>query len=215
MSSKLISCKETFEAAYNNRYTWPKYFHGYKGNFILINNEKSYSGNFSINKDFKVKVTNLEKEDLIKDISSQLFEVSIHRVKRDFDQIHSENGFELINKDEKGIEMIVSGKNQGDKYRIKDNALNMVFRKINGIIIEIFVEEFYDTGSGLLSKRYTSQQLDQKTLKPLSPIYNYEDKFENVDNKLWLLTSRQVSFLNSRKYKETKKYFFNNLILLS
>ena len=32
--------------------------------------------------------------------------------------------------------------NQGDKYRGKNNRINMVYRKIHGTIIEIFVEEF-------------------------------------------------------------------------
>ena len=51
--------------------------------------------------------------------------------------------------------MIVSGKSEGDKYRVKNNCINMVYRKIHGIIIEIFVQEFFDTGNGLLSKKYT------------------------------------------------------------
>ena len=48
--------------------------------------------------------------------------------------------------------MSVSGKNQGDKYRVKNNCINMVYRKFHGTIIEIFVEEFLDTGIGSLSK---------------------------------------------------------------
>jgi len=36
----------------------------------------------------------------------------------------------------------------------------MVYRKIHGIIIEIFVEEFLDTGIGFLSKKYSSQQIN-------------------------------------------------------
>ena len=46
--------------------------------------------------------------------------------------------------------MIVSGKNQGDKYRIKDNKINMVFRNIHGIIVQIFVEKFLDTSLRIL-----------------------------------------------------------------
>ena len=39
--------------------------------------------------------------------------------------------------------MIVSGKSEGDKYRVKNNCINMVYRKIHGVIVEIFVEEFF------------------------------------------------------------------------
>jgi len=71
--------------------------------------------------------------------------VCIHRVKREFKSIHSENNFNLLKSSESGIEMYVSGKNDGDKYRVKNDCINMVYRKIHGTIIEIFVEEFFDT----------------------------------------------------------------------
>ena len=41
----------------------------------------------------------------------------------------------------------------------------MVYRKIHGTIIEIFVEEFLNTGTGSLSKKYSSQQIDPVTLE--------------------------------------------------
>ena len=77
---------------------------------------------------------------------------------------------QLIWQSEKGIEMEVSGKNNGDKYRVKEGTINMVFRKIHGIIIEIFVEDFFDTGNGVLSRKYYSQQLDVVSLKPKTNI---------------------------------------------
>ena len=52
--------------------------------------------------------------------------------------------------------MSVSGKNEGDKYRVKNNCINMVYRKIHGSIIEIFCSRILDTGSGFLSKKYKS-----------------------------------------------------------
>ena len=45
--------------------------------------------------------------------------MSIHRVKREFNEIHSKNNFNLIKDSENGIEMIVSGKSKGDKYRYR------------------------------------------------------------------------------------------------
>ena len=128
-------------------------------------------------KDFKPVIQNIDDPGIVKSISSQLFEVSIHRVKRKFDEIHSKNIFNFIKNSENGIEMIVSGKSEGDKYRVKNNCINMVYRKIHGIFIEIFVQEFFDTGNGLLSKKYTSQTIDPKTLKANSLKLEYEDRF--------------------------------------
>ena len=76
--------------------------------------------------------------------------------------------------------MSVLGKNQGDKYRVKNDCINMVYRKIHGTIIEIFVEEFLDTGVGTLSKRYCSQQYNPDTLKAKSPKLEYKDEFTKI-----------------------------------
>ena len=140
--------------------------------------------------------------------------MTIHRLKRDFEKIHSENNFKLIKEDTKGKQISVSGKNEGDKYRVKDNKINMVFRNIHGLIIEIFVEEFFDTGLGFLTKKYTSQQLDNKSFNPLSPKYSYLDEFTNIERGLWLLKSRSIEYLNEQNKLVKKNFKFENLILL-
>ena len=194
MSLKELNCKEIFQAAYEKRYTWKNNFRGYKGKCIFSLNEDISTGNFVIGKDFKTQVKNIDNEKIVKSISSQLFEVTIHRVRRNFEDIHSKNNFNLIKKSENGIEMIVSGKNEGDKYRVRDNCINMVYRHIHGTIIEIYVEEFFDTGEGFLSKKYTSQQLDENTLKATFLKLEYEDIFENIDNKeLWILKKEPLN----------------------
>ena len=92
----------------------------------------------------------------------------------------------------------------------------MVYRKIHGMIIEIFVQEFFDTGNGFLSKKYTSQQIDSNTLKANSSKLEYEDKFITVgQNKFWLLQSRTIKFQNQSNEWEEQKYNFDDLVLLS
>jgi len=162
---KDINCKEIFKKAYENRYTWKKDFHGYQGKCIFLTNNNIHKGNFLLGEDFKPNIQKIEDEKIVQSIASQLFEVCIHRVKREFKSVHSENNFNLLKNSESGIEMSVSGKNQGDKYRVKNNCINMVYRKIHGTIIEIFVEEFLDTGKGSLSKKYSSQQINPDTLE--------------------------------------------------
>ncbi len=210
-----INCKELFKKAYENRYTWNHNFNGYKGKCIFSVNSDSYEGDFFLGKDFKPEIQNIEDQKIVKSISSQLFEVSIHRVKRKFEEIHSKNNFNLIKDSENGIEMIVSGASEGDKYRVKNNCINMVYRKIHGIIIEIFVQEFKDTGNGILSEKYTSQQIDPKTLKANSLKLQYEDKFINVGSQdVWILDSRSIKYLNKNQEEEIQKFIFEDLSLL-
>ena len=211
---KGINCKEIFRKAYENRYTWKNEFIGYKGKCIFFLNNNIHEGEFFLGRDFKPNIQNIEDEKIVKSISSQLFEVSIHRVKREFKSVHSENNFNLLKNSESGIEMSVSGKNQGDKYRVKNDCINMVYRKIHGIIIEIFVEEFFDTGKGSLSKKYSSQSIDPYTLETKSQKLEYEDEFKNIDEDYWILNSRTIKYLNQNHEEEIQKFVFENLSLL-
>ena len=212
---KEINCKEIFRHAYENRYTWKNDFNGYQGKCVFSLNNDSYEGKFVLDKDFKPVIQNIDDQKIVKSISSQLFEVCIHRVKRKFQEIHSKNNFNLIIESEYGTEMIVSGKNEGDKYRVKNNSINMVYRKIHGIIIEIFVQEFFDTGSGLLSKRYTSQQIDANTHEANSLKLEYEDIFTNIgSNDIWILNSRFIKYLNKNQEEEVQKFIFEDLSLM-
>ncbi|ABM70646.1 DUF3386 domain-containing protein [Prochlorococcus marinus] len=212
---KEINCNKIFKKAYENRYTWQNDFHGYQGKCIFLSNNNIYKGDFILGKDFKPNIQKIEDEKVVKSIASQLFEVCIHRVKREFESVHSENNFNLLKNSESGIEMIVSGKNQGDKYRVKNNCINMVYRKIHGTIIEIYVEEFLDTGIGYLSKKYSSQQIDPETLEANSQKFEYEDEFINIDREdNWILSSRIIKYTNQNQEEETQKFVFEDLCLL-
>ncbi len=211
-----IDCKEIFRKAYENRYTWKDNFNGYQGKCIFCINNNLHKGDFILGKDFKPNIQKIEDEKIVKSIASQLFEVCIHRVKREFESVHSENNFKLLKNSDSGIEMSVSGKNQGDKYRVKNDCINMVYRKIHGTIIEIFVEEFFDTGIGTLSKKYSSQQIDPNTLEVNTQKLEYLDEFVNIGNEdYWILQSRTIKYLNQNKEEETQKFVFEDLCLLN
>ncbi len=210
-----LNCKELFKKAYEKRYTWNSEFCGYRGKCLFSVNNNTYKGDFVLGKDFKPTIQNIYDKEIVKSISSQLFEVSIHRVKREFEEIHSKNNFNLIKESESGIEMIVSGKSEGDKYSVKNNCINMVYRKIHGIIIEIFVQEFFDTGNGFLSKKYTSQQINPNTLEANSLKLEYEDRFINIGSQdIWILNSRSIKYLNKNQEEEIQKFTFEDLSLL-
>ena len=210
-----VNCKEIFRKSYENRYTWNNEFSGYKGKCIYFVNNNFHEGEFLLGKDFKPHIQKIEDEKIVKTISSVLFEVCIHRVRREFKSVHSENNFNLIKNSESGIEMMVSGKNQGDKYRVKNECINMVYRKIHGTIIEIFVEEFFDTGKGFLSKKYSTQSIDPNTLKAKSQKLQYEDEFIKIGEKdYWILNSRTIKYLDQNQDEEIQKFVFEDLSLL-
>ena len=211
-----INCKEIFRKAYENRYTWNNEFTGYKGKCIFLVNNNKFEGSFEVGNDYKPHIQKIDDDKIVKSISSQLFEITIHRLKREFESVHSENNFNLIKSSEKGIEMSVSGKNEGDKYRVKDDCINMVYRKIHGTIIEIFVEKFFDTGVGFLSNKYTSQQINPETLEANSQKLEYKDEFINIGkNNCWILNARTIKYSNQNQEEEIQKFIFEDLCLLN
>ena len=213
MNLPQYNCKEIFKEAYNNRYTWPHPFKGYEGKCIFIDNEKSLEGEFILDSNFKPQIINISDNNVVKSISSQLFEVAIHRVKREFVEVHKNNNFKFITESEKGLELAVFGKNEGDKYRVKEKKINMVFRKIHGVFIEIYVEDFFDTGDGFLSKNYSSQQLDVEKLTPKSKKFKYQDNFISLgNNNIWVLESRIIKFFDNNNKENTIKYLFKELL---
>ena len=82
--------------------------------------------------------------------------------------------------------------------------------------IEIFVEEFLDTGTGFLSKKYSSQQIDPNTFETNSQKLEYEDVFLNMGkDNYWILNSRTIKYLNQNQKEETQKFVFEDLCLLN
>lgn len=170
-------CKNIFKAAYENRYSWDSHFSGYQGSCSWTDGSKSIEGKFFISNDLKLDVKNVEDQLIAKAITSQIWDISIHRIKRPFDQIHSENSFEVGNFNDLGMEVIVSGKNKGDMYCVKDNVITMVHRHIHGKLINVLTQEVFNTGNGYLSKKYTSQYLDPLSSKPISEKLFFVDKY--------------------------------------
>ena len=214
MISSKLNCNEIFKKAYLSRYAWPTTFNGYSGRCIFIENEKTFEGEFNLDNKFKPQIKNISDNNVLKNITSQLFEVAIHRVKREFSEVHKNNNFKYLAESEKGLLLQVDGKNDGDKYRVKENKINMVFRKIHGVVIEVFVDEFIDTGNGFLSKKYSSQQLNIENLTPKSKKLEYEDNFINlVNSNIWVLESRIIKFLDENNRTQNMKFFFKELSL--
>ncbi len=92
----------------------------------------------------------------------------------------------------------------------------MVYRKIHGTIIEIFVEEFFDTGIGYLSRKYSSQQIDPRTLKANSQKLEYNYEFVKIGKEdYWILNSRTIKYLNHNQEEEKQKFVFEDLRLLN
>ena len=190
---KGADCTHFFKAAYENRYTWESGFLGYAGSCSWTDGKKEIQGTFRLGKDFKATLNEIDDEHIHKAISSQLWEVAIHRVRRSFEKTHGNNTFTFGDTNEIGSEIIVGGKNKGDKYRVKDNVVTMVYRHIHGNLIVIITKEVTHTGNGYLSRSYSSQYLDPISKKALKGRNFYKDDFIPLSKGgPWVLASRSI-----------------------
>ena len=186
-------CSAQFRAAYENRYTWEPGFGGYSGRCVWEQGDRRAEGTFQVGADLKAQVEGISDEEVHKAVASQLWEVAIHRVRRSFEQTHGENTFTAGDTDAVGTEVIVGGKNAGDRYRIKGDVVTMVHRHIHGTVVTIFTESTTDTGSGYLSRSYTSQYADPASGAPRGGKSTFTDTFVPLTEAgPWVLQERVV-----------------------
>ena len=200
----------------DSRYTWESDFSGYEGRCSWTDGEREIKGSFCLGKDLKATVKEIDDEEMHKAISSQLWEVAIHRVRRSFTQTHGQNTFTYGDTNEIGSEIIVGGKNDGDKYRVKDDVVTMVYRHIHGNLIIILTEDVTNTGNGYLSKSYSSQYLDPISKKDLKGKSFYKDNFIPLGKGgPWVLSSRSIHQESSEGSITNKQVFsFSDLKIL-
>ncbi|WP_255022031.1 DUF3386 domain-containing protein [Cyanobium sp. L1E-Cus] len=192
-------CTAAFRAAYENRYTWEPDFGGYQGRCIWEQDGdagqegKRVDGTFVVGADLKATVAGVADEEIHKALASQLWEVAIHRVRRSFEQTHGANTFTAGDTDAVGTEVVVGGKNTGDRYRIQNDVVTMVHRHIHGTVVTIFTESTTDTGSGYLSRSYTSQYSDPASGEAKGGTSRFTDTFVPLTEAgPWVLSERVV-----------------------
>jgi hypothetical protein len=185
--------RDAFRAAYENRYTWPADFPGYEGRCSWQQEDRRLEGRFRVGADLKASIEGIEDAEVHKAIASQLWEVTIHRVRRPFEQTHGENTFTAGDSDAVGTEVIVGGKGQGDRYRIKDDVVTMVHRHIHGSVVTIFTTAITETGAGYLSHTYSSQYSDPASGEPRGSLNRFTDTFVALPGSgHWVLAERVV-----------------------
>jgi hypothetical protein len=206
------NARELFKAAYENRYTWDKNFPGYTANIRLQQGDEVYTGTVRINPNLSVEVTGVDDEKAKEDILNQLREIAIHRVRRTFEESHGKNTFDFGETDETGaVEILVSGKAMGDRYKVRNNEVCLVHRHIHGIVVTINTFSSLDTGEGYLSHRYDSVYHDVKTGE-LKGASQFEDSYEKVDD-YYIMTRRSLnSELDGKPM--TTEFSFSNVKLL-
>lgn len=205
--------RDLMRAAYENRYTWDKNFPGYTADVTLKRGDQTYKGKVRVSSNLSVEVTDVADEQAKQEILGQLQEIAIHRVRRSFEDTHGKNTFSLGETDEMGaVEILVGGKSEGDRYKIRDNEVSMVHRHIHGIVVTINTFSSHKLGEGYLSHRYDSIYHDPKTGEQKAPRTDFEDNYEKIGN-YYILTQRIMCSAEDEDAPETDLSFSNVKLL--
>ncbi len=175
------SAQELFQAAYENRYTWDSNFPGYTANVELKQGDEVFTGTVTVKPNLSSEVVGVDDESAKNSIIGQLREVAIHRVRRTFAETHGKNSFSYGDTDDTGaVTILMGGKSEGDRYKLRNNEVCHVHRHIHGILVTIDTFSSHDTGAGYLSHRYDSVYADPATGEITSPKIVFEDNYEKV-----------------------------------
>ncbi|MEB3214096.1 MAG: DUF3386 domain-containing protein [Leptolyngbyaceae bacterium] len=209
-----INATDLFQAAYENRYTWDKNFPGYTADVTFNHDGQTFKGTVRVNPTLKAEVFDVSDEEAQKAINNQLFEVAIHRIRRTFEETHGKNTFSLGETDESGaVEILMGGKAEGDRYKVKDNEVCMVHRHIHGVVVTIHTFSSHDTGEGYLSHRYDSVYHDPETGEQKGGKSIFEDEYEKVGDYV-ILTRRHIE-TEVDGGTSTQEFLFSNVTLLA
>lgn len=207
------SARDLFRSAYENRYTWDNNFPGYTADVTYNRDGEKFSGQVRIGADLKGEVTGINDEAAKKAIEGQVWEISIHRIRRGFEQTHGENTFSYGKTEADGsIEILMGGKAEGDRYKLHNNEVSMVHRNIHGTVVTINTFSSHDTGEGYLSHRYDSVYHDPKTGEQKGGVNNFEDEYEKVGD--YCILNRRAIHTEVKGETKTQEFLFSNIQLL-
>ncbi|MGD1951924.1 MAG: DUF3386 domain-containing protein [Leptolyngbyaceae cyanobacterium] len=193
MSAVQLSARDLMRAAYEHRYTWDSSFPGYTTDVEFKHGDKTYTGKARVNPDLSAEVFDIDDEAALKMVKGQLWEVAIHRVRREFEDTHGKNTFALGETDDRGaVEIIVEGKSTGDKYKVLNNEVVLVHRHIHGVIVTINTFSSHDTGSGYLSHTYDSVYHDPKTGEQKKGRSEFTDEYDKIGD-YFVLSRREIA----------------------
>jgi Protein of unknown function (DUF3386) len=207
------SAQELFQAAYENRYTWEPNFPGYTAAVEFKHGDTVLNGTIVVKANFSAEVIGIEDEEARNSIIGQLREVAIHRVRRTFAETHGKNTFSYGETDATGaVEILMGGKSEGDRYKLRNNEVCHVHRHIHGIMVTIDTFSSHDTGAGYLSHRYDSIYADPATGEIKSGKIVFEDNYQKVGD-YQILSQRIIEAVEDGK-PVTTEFNFTNIELL-
>ena len=209
--TETLTAQDLFRSAYDNRYTWDKNFPGYTATATMKSGAEEHQAQVTIKSDLAFEVSEISNEIAQKSIKGQLWEMTIHRVKHSFEESHGKNTFTFGEKDQDGgIEILVGGASEGNSYKIKENTVSFVNRRIRDKVVNINTLKTLVTEQGYLSEEYESFYINPETQEKVTGVTTFIDKFEKVAD-YYVLVKRTVNSTSPDGEQQTVEYTFSDI----
>lgn len=208
--TQTLTAQDVFRSAYENRYTWDSNFPGYQANVTMTSGEQQYKARISVNSDLSFEVSDIEDSTAKKTIQGQLWEMTIHRVKHSFTETHGQNTFSFGEKDDTGaIEILVGGASAGNSYKVKDNTVCFVNRRIRDKVVNINTLKTLTTEEGYLSEEYESFYINPETQERETGVTTFSDRFTKIGD-YYLLAQRSIKTIDSEGNPVNTNFIFSD-----
>ena len=212
--SQTLTAQDVFRSAYDNRYTWDKNFPGYTATATMKSDDEKHQAKVTIKSDLSFETSEIEDETAKKSIQGQLWEMTIHRVKHSFEEIHGKNTFNFGEKDSDGaVEILVGGASSGNSYKVKDDTVSFVNRRIRDKVVNINTLKTLDTDEGYLSEEYESFYINPETGEKVTGVTKFTDTFEKIGG-YYILTKRVINGTDAEGNAKTVEYTFSDVEML-
>ncbi len=212
--TQTLTAQDIFRSAYENRYTWDAEFPGYTATVTMKSGDRKCTARATIKPDLSFEVSDIEDSEAKKSIQGQLWEMTIQRVRHSFEETHGKNSFSFGEKDENGaVEILVGGASEGNSYKVKDNTVCFVNRRIRDKVVNINTLTTFMTEEGYLSEKYESFYLNPETKERETDVTTFEDKFTKVGD-YYVLVNRTIETTDSDGKPQTIEFNFSDIQLL-
>ncbi|NEO88277.1 MAG: DUF3386 family protein, partial [Spirulina sp. SIO3F2] len=108
------------------------------------------------------------------------------------------------------IEILMGGKSEGDRYKLRNNEVCHVHRHIHGVVVTIDTFSTHPTPDGYLSHTYDSVYHDPKTGEQKGGKSVFEDDYTQVGD--YMILSRRA--IETEGVDGVSEFKFSNIQLL-
>jgi len=195
--------RELLRRAFDNTSRWPDGFGGFEADLSINVNGNVTKGKVTVKSSKEVEVS-FPNEDLKKWAQGQISMIATHRGPRNFDE--SDGKYSLAFAGEENHPQgprIRIGDSMGSTYRIKDNRITQINRKMPYVAFTINVEDSTLTQDDkYLTTRYTVYYFSPKD-GSLSNVESFSDTHVRISNADLPATRRIISYENGEMITRT------------